>query len=44
MNKELTNGGKPHVCGKIAVHNATLKSGVQLCPRCLMPVDLLKDQ
>lgn len=37
--RQLTNGGKPHVCGKIAVHDGT-RDKVTLCSKCDMPVDL----
>jgi hypothetical protein len=36
MNK---NGGKPHICGEIAVHNNSRKDTVHLCTKCGLPVD-----
>lgn len=34
----LTNGGKPHICGEIAVHNGS-REGVSICLKCKLPVD-----
>lgn len=34
----LTNGGEPHICGGIQVHNSP-KGSVSLCPVCNLPVD-----
>ncbi len=33
-----TNGGKPHICGEIQVHNGD-SNGVHLCLKCNMAVD-----
>lgn len=33
-----TNGGKPHVCNTLQVHNGP-KEGVTLCEECDMPLD-----
>lgn len=37
----LTNGGEPHVCGTIQVHNGG-PEGVTLCPKCMTAVDTKK--
>jgi hypothetical protein len=39
QEKKLTNGGKPHVCGQIAVHNNSIDTDTHICANCLMPVD-----
>lgn len=36
---KLTNGGKPHICGTIQIHNNGLKDNIRLCNKCMMPVD-----
>lgn len=36
----LTNGGKPHKCFEIAIHNTRSKDMIALCPKCKMPVDM----
>ncbi len=36
--KKLTNGGKPHECGTIALHYSSYR-GITLCGKCDMPVD-----
>lgn len=40
---KLTNGGKPHICGKIQVHNGG-PDRIYLCNECSLPVDKPEDE
>ncbi len=41
MKIEYTNGGKPHICGEIAVHNTRKDQDSYLCEKCGMAIDPL---
>ena len=40
----LKNGGKPHICGTIQVHNPGTDKGIYICNDCNMPVDKPEDE